>query len=77
MTREEMEDIMGNRVNVMNGRSEIGTSRRQRRGEAASIQGTKQASKQQASKQEVGVNEPSFREGEARPQSFAFGAWSQ
>jgi hypothetical protein len=49
MTREEMEDIMGNRVNVMNGRSEVGTSRRQRRGEVASIQGRKQASKQQAS----------------------------
>jgi hypothetical protein len=48
-TREQMEDIMGNRVNVMNGRSEVGTSRRQRRGEEASIQGRKQASKQQAS----------------------------
>jgi hypothetical protein len=45
-TREQMEDIMGNRVNVMNGRSEVGTSRRQRRGEAASNQGRKEASKQ-------------------------------
>jgi hypothetical protein len=75
MTREEMEVIMGNRVNVMNGRSEFGTSRRQRRGEAASIQGRKQASKQQASKQAVGVNELSWRKDEERLQSVAFGAW--
>jgi hypothetical protein len=48
--REQMEEVMGNRVNVVNGRSEIGTSRRQRRGEAAS-KGKKQAvCKQQASK---------------------------
>jgi hypothetical protein len=66
-TREQMEDIMGNRVNVMNGRSEVGTSRRQRRGEAASNQGSKQASK-------VGVNEPSWREDGERLQSVAFGA---
>jgi hypothetical protein len=45
-TREQMEDIMGNRVNVMIGRSEVGTSRRQQRGEAASNQGRNQASKQ-------------------------------
>jgi hypothetical protein len=57
-----MEDIMGNRVNVMNGRSEVGTSRRQRRGEEASNQGNKEASKQQAGKQAVEVNEPSWRE---------------
>jgi hypothetical protein len=50
-TREQMEDIMVNRVNVMNGRSEVGTSRRQRRGEAASIRGRKQAASKQASKQ--------------------------
>jgi hypothetical protein len=61
-----MEDIMGNRVNVMNGRSEVGTSRRQRRGEAAT--------NQQASKQAVGVNELSWRKDEERLQSFAFGA---
>jgi hypothetical protein len=74
MTREEMEDIMGNRVNVMNGRSEVGTSRRQRRGEAASIQERKQASKQQGSKQAVGVTELSWRENAERLQSVAFGA---
>jgi hypothetical protein len=45
-TREQMEDIMGNRVNVMIGRSEVGTSRKQRRGEAASNHGRKEASKQ-------------------------------
>jgi hypothetical protein len=39
---EQMEDSMGNGVNVMNGRSEVGTARRQRRGEAASNQGRKQ-----------------------------------
>jgi hypothetical protein len=43
---EQMEDSMINGVNVMNGRGEIGTGRRQRRGEAASNQGRKQASKQ-------------------------------
>jgi hypothetical protein len=43
---EQMEDRMGNGVNVMNGRSEVGTSRRQRRLEAASNHGKKQASKQ-------------------------------
>jgi hypothetical protein len=68
---EQMEDSMGNGVNVMNGRSEVGTSRRQRRGEAASNQGRKQA------KQAVGVNEPSWREDEERLQSVAFGAWPQ
>jgi hypothetical protein len=47
-TREQMEDIMGNRVNVMNGGSEVGTSRRQRRREAASNQGKKQVSEKQA-----------------------------
>jgi hypothetical protein len=46
-TREQMEDMMVNRVNVMNGRSEVGTSRRQRRGEAASIRGRKQAASKQ------------------------------
>jgi hypothetical protein len=61
-----MEDIMGNRVNVMNGRSEVGTSRRQRRREAAS--------NQQASKQAVGVNEQSWREDEERLQFVAFAA---
>jgi hypothetical protein len=69
-TREQMEDIMGNRVNVMIGRSEVGTSRRQRRGEAASNQGRKQA----ISKQAVGVNEQSWREDEERLLSVAFTA---
>ena len=64
-----MEDIMGNRVNVMNGGSEVGTSRRQRRGEAASIQGSKQANNQA-----VGVNELSWREDEERLLSVAFAA---
>jgi hypothetical protein len=67
-----MEDIVGNRVNVMSGRSEVGTSRRQRSGEAASNQERKQASKQQASKQAVGVNELSWREDEGRLQSVAY-----
>jgi hypothetical protein len=71
-TREQMEDIMGNRVNVMNGRSEVGTSRRQQRGEAASNQGSKQASNQQSNKEAVGVNELSWREDEERLQSVAF-----
>jgi hypothetical protein len=66
---EQMEDSMGNGVNVMNGRGEVGTARRQRRGEAASNQGS------EASKQAVGVNEPSWREDEERLQSVAFGAW--
>jgi hypothetical protein len=61
-----MEDIMGNGVIDMNGRSEVGTSRRQRRGEAAS--------NQQVSKQAVGVNELSWRKDEERLQSVAFGA---
>jgi hypothetical protein len=42
----QIEEVMINRMNVVNGRSEIGTARRQRRGEAASNQGRKQASKQ-------------------------------
>jgi hypothetical protein len=71
-TREQMEDIMGNRVNVMNGRSEVGTSRRQRRGEAASNQGSKETINQQANKEAVGVNELSWREDEERLQSVAF-----
>jgi hypothetical protein len=74
---EQMEDSMGNCVNVMNGRSEVGTSRRQRCGEAASIRGRKQASKQEASKQAVGVNELSWREDEERLQSVGFGARPQ
>jgi hypothetical protein len=48
---EQMEDSIGNGVNVMNGRSEVGTATRQRRGEAASNQGRKEASSKQASKQ--------------------------
>jgi hypothetical protein len=49
---EQMEDIMGNGVIVMMRRSEVGTATTQRRGEAASNQGKKQAnSKQAASKQ--------------------------
>jgi hypothetical protein len=68
-----MEDSIGNGVNVMNGRSEVGTATRQRRGEAASNQGRKQASKQ-ASKQAVGVNEQSWREDEERLLSVAFAA---
>jgi hypothetical protein len=43
---EQMEDSMGNGVNLMNGRSEVETARRQRRGEAARNQGRNQASKQ-------------------------------
>jgi hypothetical protein len=42
----QIEEVMINRMNVVNGRREIGTARRQRRGEAASNQGRKQASKQ-------------------------------
>jgi hypothetical protein len=48
---EQMEDSMGNGVNVMIGRSEVETARRQRRGEAASNQGKKQ-SKQASSRSE-------------------------
>jgi hypothetical protein len=70
-----MEDSMGNGVNVMIGRSKVGTASRQRRGEAASNQGRKQASKQV--KQAVEVNEQSWREDEERLQSVAFGAWPQ
>jgi hypothetical protein len=55
---------MGNRMNVMIGRSEVGTSRRQRRGEAAVKEGTKRA----RSKQAVGVNELSWRQYEERLQ---------
>jgi hypothetical protein len=44
---EQMEDSMGNGVNVMIGRGEVETASRERRGEAASNQGRKkQASKQ-------------------------------
>jgi hypothetical protein len=64
-----MEENMGNGVNVMNGRSEVGTATRQRRGEAASNQGRKEASKQA-----VGVNEQSWREDEERLLSVAFAA---
>jgi hypothetical protein len=70
---EQMEDSMGNGVNLMNGRSEVRTSTRQRRGEAASNQGRKQA----ISKQAVGVNEQSWREDAERLQYVAFGAWPQ
>jgi hypothetical protein len=77
-TREQMEYIMGNRMNVINGRSEVGTSRRQRRGEAAVKEGSKRASSKQAtSKQAVGVNEQSWREDEERVQSVSFGARPQ
>jgi hypothetical protein len=69
---EQMKDSMGNGVNVMIGRSEVGTATRQRGGEAASNQERKQASKQQASKQAVGVNEQSWREDEERLLSVAF-----
>jgi DNA polymerase III alpha subunit len=68
---EHMEDSMVNGVNVMNGRSEVGTATRQRRGEAASNQGRKQAISKQASKQS-GVNEESWREDEERLLSVAF-----
>jgi hypothetical protein len=64
-----MEENMGNGVNVMNGRSEVGTATRQRRGEAASNQGRKEASKQA-----VGVNEQSWGEDEERLLSVAFAA---
>jgi hypothetical protein len=43
---EQMEDSMGNGVNVMIGRGEVETASRERRGEAASNQERKQASKQ-------------------------------
>jgi hypothetical protein len=65
---EQMEDSVRNGVNVMNGRSEVGTASRERRGEAASNQGRKQA----ISKQAVGVNEQSWREDEERLLSVAF-----
>jgi hypothetical protein len=42
----QIEEVMINRMNVVNGRREIGTARRQRRREAASNQGSKEASKQ-------------------------------
>jgi hypothetical protein len=56
---EQMEDSMGNGVNVMNGRSEVGTATtrlEQRRDNdvekrQAIREGNKEASKQQASKQ--------------------------
>jgi hypothetical protein len=68
-----MEDIMGNRVNVMNGRSEV-----EHRGDndVEKRQTIKEARKRskQASKQAVGVNELSWREDEERLQSVAFGA---
>jgi hypothetical protein len=69
---EQMEDSVRNGVNVMNGRSEVGTASRERRGEAASNQGRKQA----ISKQAVGVNEQSWREDEERLLSVAFAALS-
>jgi hypothetical protein len=71
---EQMEDSIGNGVNVMNGRNQVKTATRQRRGEAASNQERKQASKQQASKQAVGVNEQSWREDEERLLSLALAA---
>jgi hypothetical protein len=43
---EQMEDSVGNGVNVMIGRGAVETASRERRGEAASNQGRKQASKQ-------------------------------
>jgi hypothetical protein len=46
---EQMEESMVNGVNVMIGRGEVETSSRERRGEAASNQGRKQASSKQAS----------------------------
>jgi hypothetical protein len=70
---EHMEDSMVNGVNVMNGRSEVRTATRQRRGEAASNQRRKQAISKQASKQS-GVNEQSWREDEERLLSVAFTA---
>jgi hypothetical protein len=69
---EQMEDSVRNGVNVMNGRSEVGTASRERRGEAASNQGRKQA----ISKQAVGVNEQSWREDEERLLSVACAALS-
>jgi hypothetical protein len=72
---EQMEDSVGNGVNVMNGRSEVGTASRERRGEAASNQGRKQAISKQASKQS-GVNEQSWREDEERLLSVACAALS-
>jgi hypothetical protein len=46
---EQMEESMGNGVNVMIGRGEVETSSRERRGEAESNQGRKQAISKQAS----------------------------
>jgi hypothetical protein len=51
---EQMGDSIGSGVSVMNGRSEVGTSRRQRRREADSNQGSKQASKQSESMNQAG-----------------------
>ena len=68
---EQMEDSMGNGVNVMIGRGEVETGIRQRRGEAASNKGRKQGSKQSESMNEA------HREDEERLQSVAFGAWPQ
>jgi hypothetical protein len=67
-----MEDIMVNRVNVMNGRSEVETSRRERRGEAASIRLRKQAASKQSELYEL-----SCREDEERLQSVGFGTRPQ
>jgi hypothetical protein len=68
---EQMEDSMGYGVNVMIGRGEVETASRERRGEAASNQGRKQASKQSE------LLNQAFGEDEERLQSFAFGAWPQ
>ena len=68
---EQMEDSIGNGVNVMIGRCEVETGIRQRRGEAGSNKGRKQGSKQSESMNEA------YREDEERLQSVAFGAWPQ
>jgi hypothetical protein len=72
-----MEDVMGNARECYEWPKRSWNIERQRRGEAARNQGRKQASKQQAIKQAVGVNEESWREDEERLQSVAFGAWPQ
>jgi hypothetical protein len=72
---EQMEDSMGNGVHVMNGRGEVETE--QTTTWRSGKESRKEVSKQQASKQGVGVNEPSFRKDEERLQYVAFGAWPQ
>jgi hypothetical protein len=50
----QIEEVMINRMNVVNGLREIGTARRHRRGEAASNQGRNQARKQSEGMNQAG-----------------------